>query len=180
MLKNKLIDSNIKESSKEFLPTDVRNGHREFLKKYVFCWPDLRNWHVIRYFTNTTRGTCPRLFPKCSCGADNTPDHGANHCPIVLKNRDEILRQFEGLFESIGVKRKNNLFEYLHAVYFSIDGVQDRTLVRKLVELMKTTILQLIMNDKSQDGRKPEAELDDDELGMSFNLNDTVLADDTE
>ena len=111
----------------------------------------MRSWYVIRYFTNTTKGTSARLFPTCECGAESTPDHGADHCPLVLKNRAKILRGFRYWFDAGKLTRKNSLFEYLHAVYFSIAGTVDKVTV-KLVELMKTTITQLVLNDKSISG----------------------------
>ena len=163
LLRSNLIDNNIRGSALEFLPCDVRDNHREFLKKQVFSWPDLRNWYVIRYFTNTTKGTCARLFPRCGCGADNTPDHGANHCLIILKNRDEIVGKFERLFRLAGLAKKDNLFEYLHAVYFTIDNIQIKGYTNKLVELMKNTIVNLILNDKSIDQRLLETQMIDKE-----------------
>jgi hypothetical protein len=159
-LRNKLINENIRESAKEFLPVEVRDGHREFLKKNIFSWCDLRNWHAIRYFTLTTRGGNARLFPVCGCGATNTPDHGANDCTEILKNREKIVKEFNTLFEKAGLPKKKNLFEYLHAVYFSIGKVPDKGSMRKLIELMKNTIVQLILNDKSVDGRILRAQIE--------------------
>jgi hypothetical protein len=69
------------------------------LKETCFFIPDPRNWYLIRYFTNTNKGTCARLFPRYGCGADDAPDHGANHCMDILKNRDEIVGKFERLFQ---------------------------------------------------------------------------------
>ena len=44
---------------------DIRDNHREVLKKYVFAYPNKRDFFLIRYFTNTTKGTNERLFPVC-------------------------------------------------------------------------------------------------------------------
>ena len=159
-LRDKLISENIRESAKEFLPVEIRDKHRDFLKKHVFSWYDLRNWHVIRYFTHTTKGTNARLFPICGCGAANTPDHGANHCTEILKNRDKIVRDFDALFVKAGLPKRKKLFEYMHAVYFSIDKVPDKGCVRKLIELMKSTIVQLVLNDNSKDGRLLRAQIE--------------------
>ena len=191
-LRNGLINGNIRESAKEFLPVDIRDNHREFLKKNIFSWTDMRNWYVIRYFTHTTKGTGTRLFPKCGCGADNTPDHGADHCPLTLKNRDKILRSFRYWFNAGKLPLRNSLCEYLHAVYFSVTGTVNKV-TAKLVELMKKTITQIILNDESicglpsidrtqEDELQEETDLSKDSLmdklnisGETMNLNDTVL-----
>lgn len=159
-LKNKLIDENIKESAKEFLPVEIRSGHREFLKKHLFSWCDLRNWHAIRYFTHTTKGTNERLFPVCGCGADNTPDHGANHCSQILKDRNKIVSKFDNLFRKAGLPTRSSLYDYLHSVYFSIKEVKDKKCMTNLIELMKGTIVRLIINDKSSNGRFLKAQVD--------------------
>ena len=61
------------------------------------------------------------------------------------------MRGFRYWFDIGKLTRKNSLFEYLHAVYFSIAGTVNKVTV-KLVELMKTTITQLVLNDKSISG----------------------------
>ena len=162
-LRNGLINNNIRESAKEFLPVDIRDNHRDFLKKNIFSWTDMRNWHVIRYFTSTTKGTSTRLFPKCSCGADNSPDHGADHCPLTLKNRDKILRSFRYWFGAGGLPQRNSIYEYLHAVYFSIPGTVGKA-TTELVELMKKTITQIILNDESICGLLAETRTGENEL----------------
>ena len=151
-IKFRLLNGNLKEISKASLGLEIRNDHREFLKRYVFNWSDLRNFHVIRYFTGTTKGTCSRLFPVCGCGAKNTPEHGANECTRTLKDRDLIKRKFDSLFASCGLSKKTNIYQYLCEIFFCLEKVPAKV-TRQLVELMKVTIFKVIVNDTSVDSR---------------------------
>jgi len=151
-IKFRLLNGDLKEISKSSLGLEIRNDHREFLKQKVFNYPDLRNFHVIRYFTGTTKGTCSRLFPACGCGANSTPDHGANDCPRTLKNRDEVKKKFDSLFVSLGLVEKDNVYDYLRETFFCLEKIPSK-LAKKLIELMKSTILQIIVNDSSVDSR---------------------------
>jgi len=172
----------LKQLSKESLGIEIRNDHRDFLKMKIFNWPDLMNFHVIRYFTYTTRVMCNRLFPVCGCGAQNTPEHGANECVRTLVNGESINKEFDSLFASCSLNKKTNIFEYLREVFFCIDKVQAKTL-RKLVDLMKKTILQININDSSIDNRlvnqahyPVELEIEDEE---NTNVaNDTTVLND--
>jgi hypothetical protein len=154
MLRDNLINNNIRIFSSEFLPCRIRDNHREFLKKYIFSWPDLRNWHLLRYFTHTTKGTCERLFPICKCGAQNNPKHGANECNKILNNREDIIKKFNNLFREAGLNQQDNLYDYLHVSFFTIENNSQNKTLKKIIELMKTTISQLIINDKSIERRK--------------------------
>jgi hypothetical protein len=88
----------------------------------------------------------------CGCGANSTPDHGANNCPRTLKNRDEIKKKFDSLFVSCGLVKKENIYDYLRETFFCLDKIPSK-LIKKLIELMKSTILQIIINDSSIDSR---------------------------
>lgn len=63
-----MINDNIRKKAKDYLPYEIRYKNRDFLKKYIFYYKDMRNFHVIGYFTHTTRVTAVRLFPECDCG----------------------------------------------------------------------------------------------------------------
>ena len=123
------------------------------MKKYFFCFPDLRNFYVIRYFTNCTKGTNKRLFPLCgSCGfVSKKPNHGANKCTKLLteEKRNDIIGQIEAIFIRNNLETKDTLYEYLQAIYYTMDDVikKDRT---RLIEILKTTITNLIRNDESR------------------------------
>ena len=174
-IKFRLINQDLKKLSGETLNIEIRNNHREFLKRYVFNWSDLRNFLVIRYFTRTTKGTCNRLFPVCECGSLNTPEHGANDCPLTLKDRIAVKAKFDFLFACAKLEKKNTIFEYLHEVFFCIDGIKAST-IRQLINHMKVTIMSIILNDKSVDGRlvgKVENEPLGDEVNVS--LMDTTV-----
>ena len=127
----------------------VRDDHSDYLKKYVFNYPDKRNFHVIRYFTHTTRGTCNRLYPICDCGEWNTPYHGANECRNKLKDRKKIFREINNIFGRHEEKLYKNLYDYLSAIFFSITKIagKDRT---RLFEILRDTIYRLIVSDKSE------------------------------
>jgi len=154
-LRDELINNNVRDSALNFLPCRIRDDHREFLKKHIFNWPDLRNWHLIRYFTHTTKGTCGRLFPKCQCGSENTPNHGANECTLVLskEKREKIFNKFKNLYKQNGLMQRDTLYDFLHSTFFTIEKVENNKCLKILVDLMKTTILEIITNDKSIDGR---------------------------
>ena len=148
-MKASMFTKDLREYSRELLDIDVRHDHSGYLKKYVFTYPDLRNFYIIRYFSRTSKGTATRLYPICgSCGQPNTPQHGANDCPEQLNNRDDIVQKIENIFVRNDIKTEDNLYDYLQAIYFTIDGLKakDRN---KLIETMKNTIVNLIKNDKS-------------------------------
>jgi hypothetical protein len=77
---------------------EIRNNHAYYLKKYFFSFTDSRNFYLIRYFTQTTKGTNSRLYPICSYGYLNNPGHGANVCRHKLKDRDKIKKKIEKIF----------------------------------------------------------------------------------
>ena len=129
----------------------IRQEHSEYLKKYIFNFPDKRNFHVIRYFTHTTKGTCIRLFPLCGCGEIKTPSHSANECSKILKdkNRKKVVDEIEAIFRKHNQEIKNNLYDYLHAIFYTINDIEGKDRNR-LTEILKNTIYQLIVNDESK------------------------------
>ena len=147
-IKFKIINDNLKMKAKDYLPCEIRLNHRDFLKKHVFNWTDLRNFHLIRYFTHTTKGTATRLFPDCHCGAMNTPDHGANFCPDKLTNRAEIVLYFDTIFNRNNLEKKNNLYDYFHSIFYTIDNIPPKD-IRLLIDKLKVSITSLIIQDKS-------------------------------
>ena len=144
-----MINDNIRKNAKEYLPCEIRDNHREFLKKYIFCYTDLRNFHVIRYFTHTTKGTATRLFPVCDCGMPNSPEHGANECTKKLEDREIIKRSLDEVFRRNKLPIRNTLYDYLLAIYYTIDNIPKKD-IRFLVGMLKTTIMRLIVEDESK------------------------------
>jgi len=63
-----------------------------------------------------------------------------------LVNRDLIKEEFDSIFGSCGSLNKTNINDYLCKVFFCIDKGQAKDL-RKLVEVMKKTILLININD---------------------------------
>ena len=60
----------------------------------------------------------------------NSPDHGANHCKEILKNRYNYLKEFNHLYYLCGLKKKNNIFDYLLEVFFCIDKIPAKFIKR--------------------------------------------------
>ena len=183
-IKFRLLNNDLKEMSEESLGLEIRNDHREFLKRNLFNWCDLRNFYLIRYFIVTTKGTCSRLFPFCGCWAENTPEHRANECTRALKNRSNIIKEFDSLFYGCGLVRKSNVYDCLREVFFCLEKVPAKIL-RKLIELMKSTIREIIVNDCSVDSRfinqvddpiQPDAV---DEKDVSLECDPSVLDDES-
>jgi hypothetical protein len=83
-LKARLTHENLSELNKEYPEHTIRYGHREFLKKYVFTYPNKRDFYLIRFFTNTTKATSTRFFPVCICGEDSDPKHGLDSCQMLM------------------------------------------------------------------------------------------------
>ena len=81
------------------------------------------------------------------------------------------MRRFDFLFAFCRLKKKDNIYDYLHEVFFVIDKVSDKS-AKQLIELTKKTIMQIIINDTSVDSREvaenkvspiPEETLDNEE-----------------
>ena len=105
---------------------------------------------MIRYFTQTTRGTYTRLFLICHCGKRNTPSHGANDCKEKLKDRKSLVKKIENVFKRNNLQTKsNNLYDYLHAIFYNIDKVNPKDR-RTLTETMKKTIITLLIEETSK------------------------------
>ena len=64
-MKAAMFSNSVGKVAKDYLKISIRHEHSEYLKKYIFNFHDLRNFLIIRYFTNTTRGNFKRLFPGC-------------------------------------------------------------------------------------------------------------------
>ena len=126
--------------------TRIRENHAEFLSKFVFCYPDLRDFYLIRYFTHLTKGTNSRLFPVCECGEANSPQHGANQCKLRLKDRDEILSKFKAIFNyyNLQVDNPESLYDYLMQTYYTVGWYMQKKHITELVKLLKETVTKLV------------------------------------
>ncbi|MFM7851446.1 MAG: RNA-directed DNA polymerase, partial [Flammeovirgaceae bacterium] len=155
-LKSDLINKNLCEKgNKEYLGVTLRNNHREFLKKYVFCYPDRRDFLVIKYFTRTCKLTNTRLFPQCECGEDNTPEHAANSCTAKMNEVERKIhtKEFKDLFEKamIDIGADNQLNDYLLWTMFKIeDNMERRAKIRQMIEKMKTVITKLMIKPEER------------------------------
>jgi len=56
---------NIWGKASGFMNCTIRIDHGDYIKKYIFNFPDLRNFYIIIYLTHTTKGANVRLFPIC-------------------------------------------------------------------------------------------------------------------
>ncbi len=154
VLKTRLTHENLSESNRKYPEYKIRYDHREFLKKYVFTHPDKRDFYLIRFFTNTTKGTCTRLFPKCVCGEDNDATHRLDHCKKLLSEelRNEYLSKARKLLEQAGAKitKKETLYELCSMTYFTVTEGKDKQSLRKMVEMMKEIIFKIVINHKEE------------------------------
>jgi hypothetical protein len=128
---------------------EIRNNHSDYLKKYFFSFIDSRNFYLIRYFTQTTKGTNSRLYPIFSCGYLNNPRYESNVCSHKLKERDKIKKKIEKIFINNDMGKRKTLYYYFPAIYFTMDKInnKDRT---SLINILKSSINKLIIVDKSK------------------------------
>jgi hypothetical protein len=156
-LKSTLINKNLKEKGdEEYLGVSLRDNHKEFLKKFVFSYPDKRDYLLIKFFTRTCRITNSRLFPKCTaCGEDNTVEHASNSCKekMTEEEREIHTEEFRTLFQKAKIEtgRKVQLYDYLLWTMFKIEareGINKE--IKQLVEKMKTVITKLIMTKEER------------------------------
>ncbi len=156
-LKSTLINKNLKEKGeKEHLGVSLRDNHKEFLKKYLFCYPDKRDYLLIKFFTRTCRVTNTRLFQKCTaCGEDNTVEHASNSCKekMTEEERRKDTEEFKILFQKakIEIRIEKQLYVYLLWTKFKIEdreGINKE--IRQLVEKMKTVITKLILTKEER------------------------------
>jgi hypothetical protein len=148
-IKRRLININLKEKAQEYLKCKIRDDHKDFLVRYTFCYPDKRDFFVIRYFTNTTKVTNDRLFPVCECGLPKDLTHVTDFCTLRPINRNKYLKKFGKIFVRNKMKEKESLYDYLEEIFF---GVDDKIVIakdiRKLISLMKDVITSLIIDGK--------------------------------
>jgi len=150
IIKRNLINENIINKSLDFLKYKVRPNHRSYLKQYIFTFPNLQNFHVIRYFTHTCKSTNKLLYPICHCGKENIPSHGANDCKEKLKNRDSYLQKLNKVFDDYKLKRLGTIYDYLNTIFFSIEneiGAKGKNL---LFQYMREIIFTIISEDTSE------------------------------
>jgi hypothetical protein len=126
------------------------------LKKYLFCYPDKKDYLLIKFFTRTCRVTNTRLFQKCTaCGEDNTVGHASNSCKekMTEEERRNYTEEFKILFQKgkIEIGREKQLYDYLLWTIFKIEdreGINKE--IRQLVENMKTVITKLILTKEER------------------------------
>ena len=152
-----LINKNLKEKGdEEYLGVTVRDNHKEFMKKYVFCFPDKRDALVIKFFTRTCRLTNTRLFPKCTaCGEDNTVEHASDSCreKMTEEERRIHLEEFESLYRKarIDIGENRGLYNYLLWTMFRIEHRKEiGKEIRQMVMKMKTVITILILKKEER------------------------------
>jgi len=151
-LKVRLTHNNLLEINKSYPEHKIRFNHREFLNKYVFTHPDKRDFYLIRFFTNTTKGTSARLFPKCVCGEDNEAKHGLDDCKLLLNEtlRLEYRSKAIELLSQAGVSltKRETLYELCSIAFFTVVPRENGSnqSIRKMIELMKKLIFELVIS----------------------------------
>ena len=102
----------------------------------------------------------------------NELDHGANFCKKQLSDRKDIILKMEKIFISNKLKKEKNLYEYLRAIYFTVDVITPK-IRRTLIELMKNTIVRLVVNDTSKSRLELiEEESSEDEMSQQEDILD--------
>ena len=164
-LKARLIHENLMKISKDYPEHKIRFDHKEFLKKYVFTHPNKRDFYLIRFFTNTTKGTNKRLFPKCVCGEDNHARHGLDECKTILsmEEKENYWNTATNLLVQAGVTltKKETLYDLCSIAYFTVVPVQNgnNQSIRKMIELLKEIVFKTIISYKDQEHNEDESTL---------------------
>jgi hypothetical protein len=133
----------------------IRSDHRKYLKKYMYTYPDKRDYYLIRFFTNTTKATNERLVEICVCGETNNGEHSLNKCEKIMNDeeREEFKKKMRLLLIQCGITMDKNitLYEMCVLVYYSFDKeANNETKIRKLVEILKQVVLKTIFNYKDE------------------------------
>ena len=151
-LTERVVNKNLKEKALKY-DIDIRDNHREVLKKYFFAYPDKRDFFLIRYFTNTTKGTNERLFPVCPCGLPNSARHCADECELILNDRRDVLEEFQEISNRNGwrVKDETSLHEMILFVFYTakVDTAMKGD-AKKAIELLKKTVTRIIIIEKKE------------------------------
>ena len=155
-LKSEMIHRNLVKISKDYPEHRIRVDHREFLKKYVFTHPDKRDFFLIRFFTNSTKGTCNRLFPKCICGDDNDARHGLDKCAELLSDADRkeySLKMSKLIARSeTQLSKQETLYDLCSIAFFTVTATEtSKKTIREMVTLLKEIIFKVVINHKERD-----------------------------
>jgi hypothetical protein len=98
----------------------------------------------------------------CECGEVNTIEHAPNECKLRLIDRDEILKELNGIYMCNKIPARVGLYDYLHFSFFGLDfeklTIKDR---RRTVEIIKSTISKMIIYVEGKTGK---IEIDDENI----------------
>jgi hypothetical protein len=157
IIKMRLTNENLQEKFKKYYDFPLRFNHKEHLKRFFFCFPDKRDFLIIRYFTGTTVASNQRLFPICECGKENRPGHKANECAIALSEdeRKDYLETVGKFYDKMKIERKETLHDYLVNIFYKLVS-DDETTVRKVSTLVKEIVCKLIYSEKEKDEKEEE------------------------
>ena len=149
-----LYNNRLKEMAKEY-KIEIRNDHRNCLKRFWFTYPDKKDFYLISFFTNTTKASNDRLFPICRCGDSNDAKHSVNYCVEVKIDRVKLVDQFKRIFRSEGLSMDGfTLYDYLEYSYFTAELNSFKSKSRQeIVRVTKDTIFKVVVK---------KAELDDE------------------
>jgi len=178
-LKADMFAKNIGDKASGFMSSKIRTDHGDYIKKYIFNFPDLRNFYIIRYLTHTTKGTNVRLFPICHCGEKNSPSHGANECSEKLKNRSSYMKLFDDIFARNNLERKDNLYDYLLAIFYTIGtGVLSKD-KKTLFESLRKIVFALVRDDESTCSKAEEINIAPGDPGRESKCEFNLVKDST-
>jgi hypothetical protein len=142
----KLFDDDLKKLGEEY-GLSIRVRHRETLKRFWFTNPDLGDFYIIRFFTQTAVASNSRLFPICKCGADNSAEHTINDCPEAKINRFKLIDNFRRIYREEQCNLDDlSLFKLLEYGYFTANLLDFKSKNRQdIVRMTKTTLRAVII-----------------------------------
>jgi hypothetical protein len=147
-LKEKIFNADLKNKSREELEEQIRDNHREHIKKFIFTFPDRRDFLIIKFFAGVTKASNKRLFPLCDCGKRNVTGHATDKCALTLKDNDSesYISNFNGLYDEMKTEGKLSLNNYLVHSYLTLTSENLKAL-KKITILIKEIIAKIIFRD---------------------------------
>ena len=98
----------------------------------------------------------------CDCGEVNIPGHTANECKnkLIDEERMKYVQEYDKLYEIMNVNNQNNLKQYLHHTYYTLDAKIYKKCLKNCTKIMKEVVYRLIIGnledkpDKEESGPK--------------------------
>lgn len=149
-----MFDKSLKDRGEKY-NLEIRSRHRETLKRFWYTHPDKRDWYVIKFFTQVTKASNSRLFPRCECGSDNSAEHTVNRCISVKLDRYKYIEEFQRIYADEGQGKLVEdfaLYSFLEYTYFTADLFNMKSKSRqRLVDMTKRIIFLVVIKKAELD-----------------------------